>query len=81
MARLPKWAARIKKLRLRLGWSQAALAQQLQCSSMSVSRWERGMNEPPAQCYLELGKLAGKPDCWLFWQRVNLSKDDVRSLL
>jgi DNA-binding transcriptional regulator YiaG len=81
MAPLPRWAGRIKKLRVRLGLSQALLADQLRCSSMSVSRWERGINEPPAQCYLELGKLAGKPDCWFFWGRVNLRKEYVRTLL
>jgi DNA-binding transcriptional regulator YiaG len=78
---IPRWAVLIKRLRRRLGLSQAGLAKQLQCSSMSISRWERGINEPPAHCYVQLGKLAGKPDCWLFWERVNLSKDYVQSLL
>jgi transcriptional regulator with XRE-family HTH domain len=79
--RNPSWAKRIRQLRERLGLSQSALAKKLRCSSMSISRWERGINEPPAQFYLALGKLAGKPQCWFFWGRVKLSKAYVRRLL
>ncbi len=79
--RTPAWATRIKQLRTRLQMSQSALAKKLKCSSMSVSRWERGINEPPAQCYLALGKLEGKPQCWFFWGRVKLSRAYLRRLM
>ena len=48
---------------------------------MAVSRWERGVNEPPADCYIRLGILAGNPDCWFFWQRAGLHKSDVKRVL
>jgi DNA-binding XRE family transcriptional regulator len=68
---------RIEQLRGRLGMSQTALAKQLEVSAMAVSRWERGVNEPPTACYIALGKLAGPKECWYFWQRAGLSKHDL----
>jgi len=80
MAR-PEWAERIQKLRVRLQLSQTDLAAKLGVSAMAVSRWERGINEPPAQAYIQLGKLAGDPECWFFWQRAGLSKADLKRVL
>ena len=45
---------------------------------MAVSRWERGINEPPANIYLALGKLCGHDGCWYFWERAGITKNDVR---
>jgi SOS-response transcriptional repressor LexA len=73
----PEWAEQIEKLRRRLGLSQSRLGQQLQYSAMAISRWERGMQEPPADCYIKLGDLAGNPDCWYFWERAGLKSSDV----
>lgn len=48
---------------------------------MAVSRWERGVQEPPAGSYVELGTLAGDSLCWYFWGRAGLRKEDLmRSL-
>jgi DNA-binding transcriptional regulator YiaG len=77
----PEWAGRIEHLRYQLGLSQTALAQRLKVSAMAVSRWERGVNQPPAACYISLGKLAGRPECWYFWQRAGLSKQDLLNAL
>ena len=44
---------------------------------MAISRWERGLQEPPADCYIKLGDLAGIPDCWFFWERAGLKSSDV----
>lgn len=39
----------IRKLRERLGWSQASLARELGVSPATVSRWERGTRQPSPQ--------------------------------
>ena len=77
----PEWAHRIEKLRNRLGLSQTELARKLNVSAMAISRWERGVNEPSASCYIHLGKLAGANECWYFWERAGLAKADVRRML
>jgi len=73
----PEWAEQIEQLRHRLNLSQSRLGQQLQYSAMAISRWERGLQEPPADCYIKLGDLAGNPDCWYFWERAGLKSADV----
>jgi SOS-response transcriptional repressor LexA len=80
-ANLPEWARRIAKLRQRLGLSQAALGVRLHYSPMAVSRWERGVSEPPAQCWIQLGNLAGDPECWSFWSRAGLRSADISRML
>ena len=74
---LPDWADRVEKLRRRMNLSQSGLGQRLQYSGMAVSRWERGLQEPPADSYIKLGELAGAPDCWYFWDRAGLKKSNV----
>src|SRR5689334_25349304 len=77
----PEWANRIEKLREKLQLNQAGLARLLHVSPMAVSRWERAINEPEAGFYIQMGTLAGEPDCWYFWQRAGLpSSDLMRSL-
>jgi SOS-response transcriptional repressor LexA len=44
---------------------------------MAVSRWERGEQEPTDRAYIELGNLAGDPDCWYFWARAGLSSENL----
>jgi SOS-response transcriptional repressor LexA len=75
--RTPDWAEQIGLLRRRLNLSQSRLGQQLQYSAMAISRWERGLQEPPADCYIKLGDLAGNPGCWYFWERAGLKSSDV----
>jgi len=78
----PAWAARIEHLRNSLALSQTEFARKLDVSAMAVSRWERGVNEPPARSYLVLGKLCGAAaDCWYFWERAGISRQDIRRLL
>ncbi len=74
----PEWAVRIEKLRDRLELSQTEFARKLDVSAMAVSRWERGINEPPANVYLALGKICGHDGCWYFWERAGITKSDVR---
>jgi len=49
---------------------------------MAISRWERGINEPSASTYIQLGKMAGvgNAECWFFWSRAGLSKSDLKRL-
>ena len=74
---VPDWARKIQLLRSRSGLSQTAFGSRLHYSAMAVSRWESGTQEPPAQCYIQMGNLAGEPDCWTFWSRAGLKSSDV----
>lgn len=73
----PEWADRLERLRQTLGISQAGLAKRLNVSAMAPSRWERGINEPPAEIYIQLGKMVGEPACWYFWEKAGLKKAEV----
>jgi SOS-response transcriptional repressor LexA len=77
----PVWASMICKLRQRLGLSQTTFGQEVHSSAMGVSRWERGVQEPPSHSYIELGNLAGDPDCWFFWGRAGLRSEDLMRVL
>jgi DNA-binding transcriptional regulator YiaG len=70
------WSKNIADLRGGLGLTQTAFGKRLNASAMSVSRWERGEQEPTSEAYITLGKLAGEPLRWYFWERVGLSKED-----
>ena len=48
---------------------------------MAVSRWETGKQEPTSRCYIQLGNLAGEPNCWLFCALAGLQRSDLGSLL
>src|SRR6202041_485958 len=71
------WAKPIFELRRKLHLDQTALGERLDCSAMTISRWERGAQEPPSHAYIELGNLAGYPDCWFFWSRAGLRNEDL----
>jgi SOS-response transcriptional repressor LexA len=73
----PDWANTISRLRHKLGLSQTAFGHEVHSSAMGVSRWERGAQEPPSHSYIELGNLAGDPDCWFFWGRAGLRSEDL----
>jgi SOS-response transcriptional repressor LexA len=77
----PDWAANISELRQRLNLSQAVFGGRLNSSAMSVSRWERGNQEPSAGSYIELGNLAGAPVCWYFWDRAGLRNEDFMRVM
>jgi SOS-response transcriptional repressor LexA len=73
----PDWAMSTSNLRERQHLSQTAFGQKLHSSAMAVSRWERGAQEPLSGSYIELGNLAGDPDCWYFWERAGLRSEDL----
>jgi transcriptional regulator with XRE-family HTH domain len=74
---LPEWASRIEHLRRALEVSQSALAERLKVSPMSVSRWERGVQEPSAQVFIQLGNLSSGTEKWYFWELAGLQRSEV----
>ncbi len=78
---LPPWSKRIKSFRQKSGLSQAEFGKRLNCSPMQISRWERGLLKPPVACLIALGKQAGPPDGWLFWNMAGITLKDVRRML
>jgi SOS-response transcriptional repressor LexA len=76
-----EWAARITALRKRLQINQSELGKHMNSSAMAVSRWERGVQEPPADVYIQLGNMTGDPECWYFWGRAGLHSEDLMRVL
>src|SRR3954453_10114386 len=76
-----EWADRIITLRHRLKMSQSELGRRLSSSAMAVSRWERAVQEPPANIYIQLGNMTGDPECWYFWGRAGLQSEDLMRVL
>src|SRR5260370_21111241 len=73
----PEWAKSVVRLRAGLVVNQVAFGNVVHCSAMGVSRWERGVSEPPSHIYIEMGNLSGDPLCWYFWGRAGFSKEDL----
>lgn len=76
-----EWTEKIVDLRRNLNLSQTAFGRRLRMSAMAISRWERGVQEPTAASYIDLGNLAGDPLCWYFWGRAGLRNEDVMRVL
>lgn len=74
---LPEWATRISELRQSLNISQGELARRMECSAMTVSRWERGLLAPSAEFYIQLGNLAEARESWFFWECAGLRADKI----
>ena len=78
---LPDWAAAVRRLRERLGVSQEGLARRLDLSVSEVRRWDQGLRPPGASRAIALGKLAGHPDCWVFWEIAGIGREEVMRVL
>ena len=78
---LPESSRKIEAFRRNLNLSQSELGRKIGTSAMTISRWERGQAEPPADAFIELGNLAGDPLCWFFWGEAGLSTADVMRVL
>jgi len=78
---LPEWSLKIEGVRQRRNLSPAEFGRQLGVSAMAVSRWERGVAEPPGETYIRLGNLADESLCWFFWKRAGLRLSDVVRVL
>jgi SOS-response transcriptional repressor LexA len=77
----PDWSCAILRLRQGLGLSQSEFGSRLHYSAMAVSRWETGKQEPTSRCFIQLGNMAGQPECWVFWTRAGLKSSDLRHML
>lgn len=71
-ATLQEWASQITQLRGRLKINQAELARRLECSAMTISRWERGLLQPSAEHFIQLGNLGAKGEAWFFWEMAGI---------
>jgi phage repressor protein C with HTH and peptisase S24 domain len=69
---LQEWAGQITALRERLEINQAELARRMECSAMTVSRWERGLLQPSAEHFIQLGNLGNKSEAWFFWEKAGI---------
>lgn len=69
---LPEWATQITSLREHLKINQAELARRLECSAMTISRWERGLLQPSAEHFIQLGNLGDKGEAWFFWEKAGI---------
>lgn len=75
-------AQAVRTLRQRLGLNQTDFAVKVGVSAMSVSRWEAGQNDPPAECIVNMAKLAHSLDeFWYFLRQVGLKKSDLAGRL
>ncbi|MCB0414093.1 MAG: helix-turn-helix transcriptional regulator [Bdellovibrionales bacterium] len=53
-----EWSgAKIKELRLSLGWSVAELARRLSCSTDLICEWERSDSQPDQEMKVQLNSL------------------------
>jgi SOS-response transcriptional repressor LexA len=77
---VPQWSSAILSLRQRLDLSQSEFGSRMHYSAMAVSRWETGKQEPTSRCFIQLGNMAGQPECWLFWARAGLKSSDLRQM-
>jgi transcriptional regulator with XRE-family HTH domain len=68
----PEWVSQITALRDRLGINQAELARRLECSAMTISRWERGLLQPSAEHFIHLGNLGNRTEAWFFWEMAGI---------
>src|ERR1700757_1793643 len=69
---LPEWGLQITALRERLEINQAELARRMECSAMTISRWERGLLQPSAEHFIQLGNLGNKTEAWFFWEKAGI---------
>jgi SOS-response transcriptional repressor LexA len=68
----PEWVSQITALRDRLGINQAELARRLECSAMTISRWERGLLQPSSEHFIQLGNLGNRKEAWFFWEMAGI---------
>ena len=66
-------ADKIIKLRKQMGWSQEALAEKLNVSRQSVSKWESGSSIPELNKIIMLGEIFGVTTDYLI-------KDEIESM-
>jgi phage repressor protein C with HTH and peptisase S24 domain len=78
---LQDWAAQITRLRERLKINQAELARRINCSPMTISRWERGLLQPSAEHFIHLGNLGDRSEAWFFWEMAGIQPSKMMQSL
>ena len=78
---LQQWASQITALRERLKINQAELARRMECSAMTISRWERGLLQPSAEHFVQLGNLGSKNEAWFFWEMAGIQASKMLEAL
>ena len=68
---------RIAALRRSAGFSQAELAQKLQCSSSAVGMYEQGRREPSAQLLVEIAQLFGVSTDYLLTGKATTEQEEA----
>src|SRR5215475_6032782 len=81
MPEMPEWAIQITALRESLKINQAELARRLACSAMTISRWERGLLQPSAEHFIELGNLGNRTQAWFFWEMAGIQPAKMANAL
>lgn len=71
----------MRKLRKERRLTQTEAAKFVGVHPVLWAQWEAGRKEPGPGTYLQLGKLAGHPDCWFFLERAGLTKSDIYRML
>jgi SOS-response transcriptional repressor LexA len=77
---LQSLARKIKELRVGLAITQVQLAEKCSVKQATVARWEKGQDRPPGQALIVMGRLAGEPDKWWWFQEAGLQDADFGSL-
>ena len=72
-----EWALRITAMRERVAINQAELARRVNCSAMTISRWERGLLQPSAEHFIQLGNLGNKNEAWFFWEMAGIQPSKI----
>jgi transcriptional regulator with XRE-family HTH domain len=75
--RKPGWALRIEELLNKMHLTQAGLAERLDVSPMTVSRWVRGTNRPTAETYIKFAALSGPPEESYFLDQAGLNSAGI----
>jgi len=78
---IPTWACRIRAVREKLRLNQLQFGRKLRCSSITISRWERGLQKPGADRLIAMGKMVGRSSGWYFWRMAGVRENDVRRML
>ena len=70
-------ADKIIELRKKLGWSQEQLAEQLEVSRQSVSKWESGMSIPDIDKIVKMSGLFGVSTDYLLREDISVIESVV----
>lgn len=70
---------KIKKLRLEANLTQKELADKMNVSFQTISKWEGGINEPDMQSIKDLAKIFNVSVEYLFSENDEINKDELRN--